>query len=240
MSYIDLVDVGKPKKYKDAKDCEFLSNKEYLSGAKKIIKKYASKYSVDLAKEMLASDDAISNVATQLMYADWRWDEKNRDNGKIALDRYRYRNQCGVWAIKVYMTRKRKFTNVDQENGMSPKIPQSLNLEIATADSNKKTDFYTTVEDKKESDNRHKEEKNDFIHEKVNELLCSGVLSEKQKTFLEEKFVNDKTMATIAKENNISRQAVAQVIDKGILKLKEFVQSKDNGISNLEELINCL
>lgn len=237
--YIDLVGVGKPKKYNKAEDCEFLTNDEYLKIARKMIRKYASKYSADLAKEMLASEDAVSNLATQLMYADWRWNEKYTNDGKVALDRYRYRNQCGIWAIKVFITRKRKFTESD-DNLATAKCPDSLNKQLLNFVDGKPVDLYTTVEDKHFTENKENEERRSLVSEKINSLLCSGVLNQKQKTFLEEKFVHDKTMTEIAKENNITRQAVSLVILKGIDKLREYVKSNEDEACDIQELINCL
>ena len=80
----------------------------YILLAKKVISKFAPNFYSSLRNELLNNEDAISDIASALMTADWKWD-KNRTgfNGK-SKTRYSYRNQCGLWAIKTYVTNKYK------------------------------------------------------------------------------------------------------------------------------------
>lgn len=56
--------------YPDQKTCEFESTPaEYINLAKKVIGHFGRQYG-NTATQMLASDDAISNVATAIMFAD--------------------------------------------------------------------------------------------------------------------------------------------------------------------------
>src|SRR5574343_213419 len=89
--------------YADPKDPEiskrFLSMSEYINIAKKILKHFGPKLNLSRKQinMMLNSDDYLSELAHQLMLADWRFEE---GKGK---EIYSYRNQCGIWAIKDMM-----------------------------------------------------------------------------------------------------------------------------------------
>ena len=76
----------------------------YISLAKKTISKFGPKFYNGLSMEMLKNEEAISDIATAIMYADWKWDSNRVGfNGKTK-SKYSYRNQCGLWAIKTYLS----------------------------------------------------------------------------------------------------------------------------------------
>ena len=50
----------------------------YTLLAKKVISKFAPTFYTSLKKELLLSDDAISDIASALMTADWKWDKNRR------------------------------------------------------------------------------------------------------------------------------------------------------------------
>src|SRR5690606_16951244 len=62
----------------------------------------------------------------------------------------------------------------------------------------------------------------------VSNLLSedNNILTKKQKLFIKEFYLDDKNLTEIAKEYNISRQAVCQVIKKGLNNLKESYNVK--------------
>ena len=71
--------------------------------------------------------------------------------------------------------------------------------------------------------------------------IYSSLLSEKQKEYLEDHFENDLSLSEIAKNNNVSRQAIYDNIKRGIALLYDyedklkFYQIKKN---IREELVN--
>ena len=73
---------------------EFDDLKVYLNLAKKTINKFGG----SLAKEMLRSEDAISDVASAIMQGDWKWDANRTGKTGQKKTRYSYRNQCAIWA----------------------------------------------------------------------------------------------------------------------------------------------
>ena len=52
--------------------------------------------------------------------------------------------------------------------------------------------------------------------------IYSSLLSEKQKEYLEEHFENDLSLSEIAKNNNVSRQAIYDNIKRGIALLYDY------------------
>ena len=94
----DIVGIGKmKKKHPPAESLVFENLHEYLRHAKRMIGYFARG---SLGKQMLASEDAISNVATAIMFADWTWDENYTGKRGQKCSKHTYRNLRGIWAIK--------------------------------------------------------------------------------------------------------------------------------------------
>ena len=55
-------------------DKKFDSLDSYIQLAKKTISKFAPKFYNGLAAEMLSNEDAISDIATAIMSADWKFE----------------------------------------------------------------------------------------------------------------------------------------------------------------------
>lgn len=184
----------------------------YMILAKKIISKFAPKFYSSLRQELLSNEDAISDIASALMFADWRWDSNRKGfNGK-SKTKYSYRNQCGIWAIKTYLTNKYKksnrsfsLQNTEGESDMSfaENIPDNVNYDPAVL-----------IEEKEYSEQ---------LSKNINDLLSSGIISDKQKNQIVEYYFNDKTLSQIGKEFGVTREAVRQNIQKGLSKIKQYV-----------------
>jgi hypothetical protein len=100
--------IGKQKiKYKDHSGIQFESLDFYLNLSQKIIAKLAPTFFSGLSKEMLKNEDAVSFVANAIMMGDWRWEKSDEKKQNKTL--YSYRNQCAIWAIKTYITKKYKL-----------------------------------------------------------------------------------------------------------------------------------
>ena len=110
---IDIVSIGNQKvSYCDHQDIKFESLTFYLNLAQKTIAKFSKNMASNLSNEMLKSEDAIANVANCIMMADWRWDKNRTGFNGQSKTRYSYRNQCGLWAIKTYISNKYKKKNM--------------------------------------------------------------------------------------------------------------------------------
>lgn len=183
----------------------------YLILAKKIISKFAPNFYSSLRQELLNNEDAVADIASALMFADWRWDANRKGfNGK-SKTRYSYRNQCGIWAIKTYLTNKYKKSN------------KSLSLNNNEGDTD--ISFAENIPDNSCDPAMIVEEKEykEKLSANINDLLSSGIISDKQKDQIIEYYFSDKTLSQIGKEFGVTREAVRQNIQKGLAKIKQYV-----------------
>ena len=174
----------------------------YISLAKKMISKFAPKFYNGLSSEMLQNEEAISDVATAIMYADWRFDPNRAGKSGQKKTLYSYRNQCAIWAIQTYVTnkyKKRKHYSIDNtsedvnysDNIIDTKCENPLNYLI------------------------HKEEKS-ILSDSIDELLNSSMLSEKQQKQIRMYYFDNHTLSEIGKTFGVSREAVRQNIKRGL------------------------
>jgi RNA polymerase sigma factor (sigma-70 family) len=184
----------------------------YIVLAKKIISKFAPNFYSSLRKELLNNEDAIADIASALMFADWRWDANRKGFDGKGKSKYSYRNQCGIWAIKTYLTNKYKkssqkysIDNTENESGatFSENIPDNLEYDPAIIAENK--------------------EQKENIANEIDILLSSGLISEKQREQIKEYYFNDKTLSEIGKQYGVTREAVRQNIQKGLSKIRQYV-----------------
>jgi len=183
----------------------------YIDLAKKIISKFAPNFYSSLRQELLNNEDAIADIASALMYADWRWDANRKGfNGK-GKTKYSYRNQCGIWAIKTYLTNKYRKSN------------QSYSLYSSDDDN---LTFAENIEDNTEYDPAiiaENKEYTESLSSNIEALLSSGIISDKQRDQIKEYYFHDKTLSDIGKEFGVTREAVRQNIQKGLAKIREYV-----------------
>ena len=183
----------------------------YLELAKKTINKFAPKF---ISKEMLSSNDAVSDVATAIMYADWRFDPDRPGKTGAKKTIYSYRNQCAIWAIKTYISNKYKNKNHNQ---------YSLDYQFDDGQNNK---LLNKIEDSKAIDPAIAildKEQNNIVLESIDKLLNNPILSEKQKDQIKLYYIENQTLSTIGKKYGVSREAVRQNIKRAIDSIKQFV-----------------
>jgi len=174
----------------------------YINLAKKTISKFAPKFYNGLSAEMLKNEEAVSDVATALMYADWRFDETRKGKGGQQKTLYSYRNQCAIWAIKTYVTnkyKKRKNYSLDENN-------EDLKFNALVPDKNQRCPLDIIIED---------EEKN-ILESDIETILSSPAISEKQKEQIKMYYFDDQTLSQIGKRFGVSREAVRQNIKRGL------------------------
>ena len=159
---------------------------------------------------MLKNPDAVSDVATALMYADWKFDPERVGNGGQKKTLYSYRNQCALWAIKTYVSGKYK----KQKN-------MSLDFDI-DSDSQK---FKASIRDEKSKDPLDiliEQESLEDLTVSVEALLDNKLLSEKQKKQIKMYYFDDKTLSEIGKIFGVSREAVRQNIKRALDIVKAY------------------
>ena len=181
---------------------DFDSLSTYISLAKKTISKFGPKFYNGLSAEMLKNEEAISDIATAIMYADWRFDSERKGKSGQQKTLYSYRNQCAIWAIKTYITNKykqRKNISMDQENDND----QDINSIIA--DHKQKSPVEIVIEN----------ESAQLLESDINNLLNNKLLSDKQRQQIIMYYFDNETLSSIGKKFGVSREAVRQNIKRG-------------------------
>lgn len=188
---------------------QFDSLSTYISLAKKTISKFAPKFYNGLSQEMLMSDEAVSDVATALMYADWRYDDNRVGKTGMKKTKYSYRNQCAIWAIKTFITNKYKSgPKVRSIHNM--KDDEEISLDIPDLSQRQPIDILI--------ENEH----NGILHDGLDLLLNNELLSTKQKEQIKMYYYDDMTLSEIGKKFGISREAVRQNIKRGLSIIKQY------------------
>jgi RNA polymerase sigma factor (sigma-70 family) len=175
----------------------------YISLAKKTIAKFAAKFYNGLSTEMLKSEEAVSDVATAIMYADWRFDPNRPGKSGQQKTLYSYRNQCAIWAIQTYVTnkyKKRKHYSID--NTTPDDMSHAENIPDHRQDN--------------PLENLIVQEENSILSDSIEKLLNSSLLSYKQQQQIRMYYFEDKTLSEIGKVFGVSREAVRQNIKRGL------------------------
>ena len=186
----------------------------YINLAKKTISKFCPKFYNGLSTEMLKNNDAISDVATAIMYADWRFDPNRKGKNGQQKTLYSYRNQCAIWAIKTYVTNKYKknhdiisldFNTKDSDNSLHSSMPDNR------------------VEEPIEILMKNEQETN--LSMLINNLLLNNNLSEKQREQIKLYYLEDHTLSQIGKKFGVSREAIRQNIKRALEIIKSYDRS---------------
>jgi RNA polymerase sigma factor (sigma-70 family) len=214
--------VGKPKiTYKNHNEVNFESLDFYMVLAQKIIAKMGAKIAANLAKNMLKNEDAIAFVANAIMMGDWRWKDNSNNNNKQTNYKslYSYRNQCGIWAIKTYITKFYKTKNNIKQNNIEEYSLNYHSLEDGE-------ELQSIVSDPKQCDPLSiliQAEDNDNAKKLVNDILCSEILSDKQKEYIKLYFFDGLTLEKIGLLHGVTREAVRQSIKTSISKIQNLL-----------------
>lgn len=203
---------------------QFDSMSIYIALAKKTINKFAPKFYNGLNKEMLGSEEAVSDVATALMYADWRFDpdREGKEGNKKTL--YSYRNQCAIWAIKTYVTQKYKNNN---------KKYKVHSLDNSFNDADNEMNGYNITTDYSEKnplDILIEEENQKNIISDISNILDSGIISDKQRDQLKMYYFENLTLSQIGKKFGVSREAVRQNIKRAIQLIKNYDKNTNSSL----------
>jgi RNA polymerase sigma factor (sigma-70 family) len=182
----------------------------YISLAKKTISKFAPKFYSNLAKEMLSNDEAVSDIATAIMYADWRFDPNRVGKTGNRKTKYSYRNQCAIWAIKTYVSNKYK-----------KKVHMSLDY---NSESDQSSMGSNTIDENNipPVDILISQERTQELKDCIDLLLTNDMLSDKQKDQIRMYYFEDMTLSEIGKKYSISREAVRQSIKRAFDTIRKY------------------
>lgn len=196
------------------KNHKFETLTQYLLLAKKTISKFGPKFYNGLSNEMLKNPDAVSDVATAIMSADWKFDPDRVGKSGEKKTLYSYRNQCALWAIKSYVSNKYK-----------KKKNMSLDFEIDT-DSQK---LRASIKDERAIDPLEiliENESTENLSITTKDLLSSNLLTDKQRDQIRMYYFEDQTLGQIGETYNVSREAIRQNIKRAIEIIKSYDQPK--------------
>jgi RNA polymerase sigma factor (sigma-70 family) len=202
------------KQGKNMDNREYLSMGDYISLAKKTVNKFAPKFYNGLNKEILSSEDAISDIASAIMYADWRFDPNREGSSGMKKTLYSYRNQCAIWAIQTYITNKYK-----------KKPKEGMSLDYNDASDQNASAYHESITDKKQRnplDILIQKEEEDNLGLDLDTILNSDMINDKQKQQLQMYYMEDMTLSEIGKEFGVSREAVRQSLKRAIDNIRTY------------------
>lgn len=176
---------------------EFLSMSEYLKMAKNIISHIVGKKNVKLAYEMMTNEDVISNIATCIMIADWRFDESK---GKRST--YRFGGAIhGIQSFLKFRRTKKPIYSIDYE------YEDGLFMDSLI-------------------DDKQKEPIDIINHEQTLETiekLKSSILTEKEAHCIQSYFFENMTYQEIGDSINLTKERVRQIINESLTKLRKYI-----------------
>jgi RNA polymerase sigma factor (sigma-70 family) len=185
----------------------------YINLAKKIISKFAPSFYNNLRQELLSNEEAISEIAEAIMTADWKWDKTRTGYNGKSKTKYSYRNQCGLWAIKTYLSNRYKKKNTN------------YSLDQYTSDNKENRNYISNIETKGVSDPFEivsAQEEKDIVAKYIECILNSDILSDKQKDQIYEYYFNNKTLLEIGNKYGVTREAIRQNIQKGLSRIRQY------------------
>ncbi len=182
-----LEGLGNPKLPYDNRNEVTGTMQEYRNIACKTISRYAGSFT----QQMLSDEDIITNIATQIMFGDWKWNPDKSSKQTYRINRAR-------WAIKHYVSQIMK----DKD---SPKVYSIYHTKYNT------DDILPDLKDGiKEVDNK----------DMIESILSSQLLSTRERDFIYRNYIVQESVKDIALGSNVTRQRVDQIIKEGLNKLK--------------------
>ena len=173
---------------------ELKTMKEYLKEARYVIIKWGD-------FNMLKDDDAIADVAHNLMLAEWRYDPTK------GASRLTHRINYGKYAVlDIYKKRKKesKYRHITINHAESDR--EEAGIILTDEGFRKEEDYRLSVET-------------------VENILSNKSINQTQKGYMRERYINGKTLQEIALEFGVSRQAVQQSIANALKNLKKVLKN---------------
>jgi RNA polymerase sigma factor (sigma-70 family) len=189
------------KELPNANTQEFLGLEAYLKMTRKVVVYILGAHN-PMTSDILKSEDAISNIATSIMMADWKFDP----NHNVLRSTYRY--GAAKQAIMSYITSRKK-----------KRFHYSLDTKISIDGVD--VDLHAVLQCPKQ-----KTPEAEIAHEIDLDLMeryvhgDEDLLKPREKTILDKYFYQNTTLEEIGEELDVSRQRVHQIVGESIKKLK--------------------
>ena len=171
---------------------ELKTMNDYLKEARYVIIKWGD-------YNMLKDDDAIADVAHNLMLAEWRYDPTK------GASRLTHRINYGKYAVlDIYKKRKR--------------ASKHKHITINQMESDREQEGIILTDESYERGEEYK-----LSAEFVDNILDNKCINKIQRGYMRERYINGKTLQDIALEFGVSRQAVQQSIANALKNLKKVI-----------------
>jgi len=211
---IDLVGIGNPKKqYPDAHTKNFESMSTYIRIAKQIISKQAPKYRSGLASEMLKSEDAVSNVVTSIMWADWIWTPNYKGKRGKSKTQRSLRSQYAQYAIMGYVKRQTR---------------KGKSFSLESTPNNEYDDYSPDIYEDSKAKNPFKlaeiNDLNDQLQHIMARAISCNTIKERDVNLIKLYYIDELPYSRIAAQHNMSVEGVRQCVKNGIKKLRKIAQ----------------
>jgi len=209
MNNIDIAGIGTPVKPKPpVSHTTFLSLSEYQSVARKLIVKLGPKCNVNVV-ELLRNDDAVSNITTSIMMADWNYDNVHTSQNGRKCTRRAYRGNCAKWAIYGYITRREN--NKGKHNISLDSCVEKYEQVFGNYSTNAsiQRDVYDILE----------------VVERSN-TTKSSTIKPRTISIIKMYYFENNTLKDIGAYYGVSRQRTKQIIDRGLEQIREILGVK--------------
>ncbi len=176
----------------------------YLEEAKAMILKWGSFW-------MIEDEQILGDVATSIMRAEHDHDPEHGSGATMVTLRITYGRRT-IW--NAYR----------KKNSMMKRgIHYSINAEVKNTDG---FTFADSIEDKSDHflETMEQEQTLKDDKQKVRELLSDSYLTDRQREYLEAKYIEGLTSKEISERFNVSKQAVSDCLGRALNKLKEISQ----------------
>lgn len=168
----------------------FLTLKEYILIAKKIISKYAEYFGKNLKQRMLSSEDAIGYVCYHLMMGDWSYDPS-----RMCKQTY-LRLRSGLWAIRSY--KRELWREFHRSN-----TQQLGSYDGAISKESPSDELFGTP-----------------LHRLCEKFLNNSGLTNNEKAYIDLYFLKGMKLQEIVEIKGTSVQNIQQAISRGVNKMK--------------------
>ena len=178
----------------------------YLEEAKGMILKWGSLW-------MLKDDQILGQVASAIMRAENDHNPEHDSGATVVTLRVTYgrREIWNVYRKQNSINKRGRHFSIDTQHDTGASKPFSF----AETIEDKSDSFLEIIQEEQELEDKKK---------KVRELLSDSYLTDRQREFLEAKYIEGLTSKEISERFNVSKQAVSDCMGRALHKLKEITQ----------------
>ena len=170
---------------------------EYLDSATRLLAYHIRLICPALARPIMSNDDLITNIATEIMLAEQKWD------GVSCTKKY-YLNQRVSWALKSFLKRMKRES-----------LKNTFSMDSLFGDNGVDMSYFACGSQSHQAGIENKES--------VEKILSSSPLTEKQNLYIRKHYLSEMSFSEIAREREVSRESVRQTVNRGMKRIRESI-----------------